>query len=173
MYLFVNDAGIASRDIKTQNVLVSNEHYAFLNDSDEIKSQFERLPVQCKISDFGEGRSIQVQTRAALETRTERVNRGTLLFMAPELLPGSKKLHKASIEDLMLADLFSLGALLHNLLAPDSHAFFIEWNNNELDRGSIEASLASFYDQGNLPKVSPKYKELQNTLWSKSPRFFN
>ena len=159
--------GITNRDIKAQNVLVSNDHYAFESDTTMLKNRFKTLPVKCKLTDFGESRSIEVQTRAALETRTNRLNRGTYIFMAPELLRGKMKLKNASMNELLKADIFSLGALLHHLLAPDSHAFLLEFQSKELASEDIENSLSEFYYSGKLPKLSTKYAELQSTIWSK------
>ena len=66
-YLHSND--IAHRDLKPRNILVSGCNGRIL----------------CKLTDFGELRSIMVQT-ASIHTRTAVVKRGTVVFNAPEIL---------------------------------------------------------------------------------------
>ena len=69
--------------MKTANVLSSNRHNCD-EDNDEILASFNREPIVCKLSDFGESRSEEVQTQLLCSTKTSNVDRGTPSFMAPE-----------------------------------------------------------------------------------------
>ena len=76
-YLHAND--IAHRDLKPANVLLSNQHSG-------IDKAWNDRPVSCKLTNFGESKSTLVQTNTLLNTQPRRVNRGTLLYLAPEIL---------------------------------------------------------------------------------------
>ena len=56
-------------------------------------------------SDFGESRLLIHPTRTVLATQTKHRKRGTLLFMAPEQLPGKCQIKQAKQEDLMKVDI--------------------------------------------------------------------
>ena len=47
---------------------------------------YRERPIACKLTDFGESRSLLIQTQAVLSSKTTTVDRGTVVFMAPELL---------------------------------------------------------------------------------------
>ena len=80
-YLHEND--IVHHDLKPGNVLTSNEHYSNM-DEDGIKDTWFRNDIVCKLVDFGESRSSVQQTNTICHTMTNNVNRGTIVFMAPE-----------------------------------------------------------------------------------------
>ena len=87
---FAHDEGVVHRDIKPENILIDKRG-------------------RVKIADFGLAKLLgQDQTDHAL-TQTHQVM-GTLRYMAPEQMQGSKEVdHRA--------DIFSLGATLYTLLA--------------------------------------------------------
>ena len=72
----------------------------------------------CKLADFGESRSSEVQTKSILNSQTLRVNRGTPVYQAPEFLVGKTRLSVATIEDMKRADVWALGISLFVLLNP-------------------------------------------------------
>lgn len=78
---FLHENDVAHRDLKPDNVLISNQHYT----KDNIGEFWETKPVVAKLADFGESRSKIIQTSSLLHTRTANINRGTPIFMAPEL----------------------------------------------------------------------------------------
>ncbi|KAL9971586.1 hypothetical protein ACROYT_G017766 [Oculina patagonica] len=93
---------VAHRDLKPANILISNQHYYTLQD----KQQMERIkavrPVVCKLADFGESRSKMLQTNGLDDPSTKDIFRGTIPFMAPEILLPERavKGKKFSLDDL-------------------------------------------------------------------------
>jgi serine/threonine protein kinase len=70
---YLHSKEIAHRDLKAKNILVSNQHYCHIAD-EEKKMLFSERPIICKLADFGESRSQQIQT-AAVHSTTKRVDR--------------------------------------------------------------------------------------------------
>ena len=77
---YLHKEHIACRDLKVSNVLVSNQHYVNLPDTEARKTIIQKEPIICKLTDFGEARSQIAQSRTLLATKTENVHRG-LLFI--------------------------------------------------------------------------------------------
>ena len=67
---YLHSKEIAHRDLKAKNILVSNQHYCHIAD-EEKKMLFSERPIICKLADFGESRSQQIQT-AAVHSTTKR-----------------------------------------------------------------------------------------------------
>ena len=107
--LCLHDQGIVHRDLKPANILVSNQHYASMEDGGLKIQLMESCPIVCKLADFGESCSKLLQTRTLLETNTTRLQRGTFPFMAPEQFRGALKHVPGRLEDLMLIDIWQLG----------------------------------------------------------------
>ena len=87
----------AHRDLKPANVLVSNQLYDIVTNKDELNVHYQSCPVMCKLSDFGNSRSLLVQTQTVLSTKTDKLDRGTVVYMAPEILLPEKQPSKASM----------------------------------------------------------------------------
>ena len=78
---YLHSHRIAHRDLKTANILVSNQHYISLStDSEEFEQMYRERPIACKLTDFGESRSLLIQTQAVLSSKTTTVDRGTVVF---------------------------------------------------------------------------------------------
>lgn len=107
---YLHSRGVAHRDLKPANILVSNQHYCSLSDEDDISRQFQSRPIACKLTDFGESRSLLVQTQSLLASKTNYVDRGTVVYMAPETLL-DQKISRATITDLFLVDVWALGMI--------------------------------------------------------------
>ncbi len=59
---YIHNKGLAHRDLKPANVLVSNQHYCWMTDQNDIEKASSISPLVCKLIDFGESRSREVQT---------------------------------------------------------------------------------------------------------------
>ena len=82
---YLHAKGIAHRDLKPANILVCNRHYITLSDPQDIALQFQSRPA-CKLTDFGESHSLLMQTQSVLASNTRNIDRGTVMYMAPEIL---------------------------------------------------------------------------------------
>ena len=97
---YLHNNGIVHRDLKPENILVSNQHYSEMSDKSNRNAEFSSNPIMCKLTDFGESRATYLQTQTLVQSRTQRVNRGTPIYMAPEL-------HLESADALTQKDLVS------------------------------------------------------------------
>ena len=61
---YLHQTGIAHRDLKTVNILVSNQHYSFMSvESQDLHEIYHERPIVCKLTDFGESWSLFIQTQ--------------------------------------------------------------------------------------------------------------
>ena len=60
---------------------------------------YQSRPVACKLTDFGESRSLLIQTQTVLASKTNNVTRGTVVYMAPDILLKETAVYTASIDD--------------------------------------------------------------------------
>lgn len=162
---FLHDKDIAHRDLKDANILVSNQHYCDL-DARDIQTAWEQCPVICKLADFGESRSRVIQTNTVLQSQTSRVNRGTPVYMAPEILVGATRLAVATTEDFKRADIWALGMSLFVLLNPCSKYPYFQEVQDALSRGqtALEA-LENLFHARKAPTEPLKYQEKHATDW--------
>ncbi|XP_022778372.1 serine/threonine-protein kinase Chk2-like [Stylophora pistillata] len=112
---YLHHRNVAHRDLKPANVLVSNQHYCQLT-KEEIGKVWIECPMFCKLADFGESRSNEMQTKSILNSQTLRVNRATPVYQTPEILVGKTRLSVATIEDMKKADVWVLEISLFVLL---------------------------------------------------------
>ncbi len=112
----LHESGIYHRDLKTSNILVSNTHYCHIEDQEALVEAFNNEIIICKLTDFGESRSDEIQTHLVANTRTENVNRGTPSFMAPEI----KIVDAVGTDDLKRIDMWAYGMVIYCIVNPDA-----------------------------------------------------
>lgn len=101
---YLHNIGVYHRDLKTSNILVSNMHYSDKN-SASVLASFNVELIICKLTDFGENRSQEIQTMLLGNTKTTNVAQGTPAFMAP----GTHTMEEVEEEDLKRIDMWAYG----------------------------------------------------------------
>ena len=164
--------GIAHRDLKPNNCLVSNLHYCHERNQTELAKAFQTNPVVCKLSDFGESRAEYLQTQSMIESRTSKLSRGTPVYMAPELFMQKFALRYATHEDLKRADVWSLGMIFYILINPDLRTPYQV--NFDQSRGvSWQLILQENLSESKKPLMSNKYENNRGSQWSVINRLFD
>ena len=166
---YLHGKGIAHRDLKTANILVSNQHYSSLSvDTEEFQQIYQARPIACKLTDFGESRSLFIQTQAVLSTKTTTIDRGTVVYMAPELLVKENIIPSASIADLMLADIWALGMIIFSMLNPSLKTPYIMEVRSEggvSSQEKLKEFIVSLLQKQKLPLQDEKYAIDRATVW--------
>ena len=106
-----------------------------------------------------------MQTRTICHTVTQNGDRGTFVYMAPELL--SRDVAQYSFSQLKKADIWSYGMVLYVLLNPDQrYPFQSEFINQGIeDRVNAKSQIIRWLSQNIRPKQSSTYRHLQATEW--------
>ena len=162
--LYLHSQGVSHRDLKPQNVLVSNQHYSDLSNS--VKGEFwERDPIQIKLTDFGECWANRYDEERSLKTRTTSVFRGTPVYMAPEILNTEMRPTSMKKEQVEQTDIWSMCIIFYSIMNPDRPVPF----RNEDDGGTavqdLQQVLKDKFSNHILPSDSPKYSIAQSTTW--------
>jgi serine/threonine protein kinase len=160
---YLHEHGILHRDLKPSNVLVSNEHYAQCKDQTVIENHWSNKPILAKITDFGEARSAITKTLTALSTNTSRVDRGTKVFQAPEIV---LKSHNNTYDtvDLKRMDMWSFRLIFYQIINPSvTCPFSIELS--ETEHQHIDEIQYNNYCEDKLPRCDPSYSKYQATVW--------
>ena len=160
--LHLHEHEIAHRDLKPMNILISNQHYSSLQDRQQMKRIKAARPVVCKLADFGESRSQLLQTTGLNDPGTNQVFRGTIAFMAPEILlpeamvPG----RKLSLDDLKKVDIWALGLVFYCLINPATLCPY------ERDGYQHPIDIINLQRQRKRPSSDPEYQSKQSTVWA-------
>ena len=112
----LHQSHVFHRDLKTANVLVSNKHYCHMGDPDDLMKAFKSEPIICKLTDFGESRSDEIQTQQMANTHTGNVNRGAPSFMAPDI----KGMPSAGADDLRRIEMWAYGMDIYCIINLDA-----------------------------------------------------
>ena len=155
---------IVHRDLKSANVLVSNQHYCHLTNEKDRGEAFQKAPIVCKLTDFGESRSRQLQTALVVNSRTQRMNRGTPVFCAPEAyLHQPEAGPRFAIDDLKQVDVWAYGMILFHLINPNLR--YPYQTDLEASQAPPLDGLRQLLQQKTKPTFSDKYNEFQATDW--------
>lgn len=161
---YLHDNEIAHRDLKPANVLVSNHHYRGEKDTDKLANAWNMEPVICQLTDFGESRSKLIQTKTMCQTKTGNIDRGTVPFMAPEILTDNI-FATASLEDFKKADIWAYGMLLFLVINPCLHYPYEIDLKQGGGGGNAKENIQSLLKQRRKPEGSLKYRERCQTEW--------
>lgn len=148
---------------------MSNQHYCSLTPS-EVEKAFEKEPIVCKLTDFGESRAREVQTAAGKSTcATNNVGRGTPAYMAPEILTDARLTEARSV-DLKCVDIWALGMVIFSVLNLDI-SFPCKRHLEQaraVARGNFKALdyIKELQEKHIKPSTSLKYQHQQTTKWS-------
>ncbi|CAB3989984.1 Mitogen-activated kinase kinase kinase A [Paramuricea clavata] len=137
---------------------------------DEIKSSsnaWEKEPIRCKLADFGESRSLSLQTNTLCKTATNHITRGTPVYRAPETFSddtrnGNRRLLLA---DLKAIDVWSLGMVFFNLLNPDLKHPYQREITSARPKNVMEFLEHLVVSNNCGPQHSDKYSIKQATDW--------
>ncbi|XP_028403407.1 uncharacterized protein LOC114526104 [Dendronephthya gigantea] len=139
-----------------------------------MEKAWSKENIICKLADFGESRSIMNQTATLNHTRTKNLERGTLVYNAPEALLISDQTISFSLEELKQSDIWSLGMVLFLLVNPDVEYPY----SQEIEECGFESfsevkdELRKLMEQKKKPRHSVEYDSLRLTQWSKISKAF-
>ncbi|CAB3993486.1 serine threonine- kinase Chk2-like [Paramuricea clavata] len=154
---YLHAEGIAHRDLKPANVLVSNQHYCWMTDQNNVEKASLISPLVCKLTDFGESRSWEVQTNTILTSKTNRIVRGTPVFMAPEVLLENLSAGKASVPFMQKADIWAFEMIVFCIINPGlKHPYELNMQI-EANIKSAVACLEKMVECHTKPKLQEKY----------------
>ena len=168
---YLHNHNIAHRDLKPSNILVCNQHLDDVAGDDKAMARaYEECPIVCQLTDFGLSRSVDIQTKSVVMSKTTSVSCGTPAYMAPEMQ--LNQLVFASQEDLKRADMWSLGLVMHTMINTDLGSPY----RAELEQSSapdIHMALKDLLTKHRLPQHGAKYEQLRITSWWQLEDIFN
>ena len=128
-------------------------------------------PVVSKVTDFGESQSAKVQTNTVLASKTRRVDRGTEVFISPEILvKDGHKFNQASLHDLMVSEIWSLGMTFFTMINPNLKCpYLLEIRSCEekiQTQEDVQNFVGNHLRQKEHPVLDSKYNLSCATVWS-------
>eukprot|EP00112_Aurelia_sp_Birch-Aquarium-sp1_P020999 Seg5543.1 transcript_id=Seg5543.1/GoldUCD/mRNA.D3Y31 product="Mitogen-activated protein kinase kinase kinase 13-B" protein_id=Seg5543.1/GoldUCD/D3Y31 len=163
--LYLHDHGVAHRDLKPGNVLVTNAHLIKLPAS-EMQAEWKRRPCIAKLTDFGESWGILSQSTEAAHTHTINVYRGTPAFMAPEIIDPLQRPYLMREEDMKKADIWSLGMLMFCLINPNCKLPYGIEGKSAMKYETFLSFVKKNISKGIKPLNDPEYDALRASNWA-------
>ena len=100
-------------------------------------------------------------------TRTKHMQRGRLLFMVPEQLPGKYAIKQAMQEDLLKADIWQLALTLFCFVNPGLNVpFDIDFDRMTYIPEFTEEFIANYIDDDNFPAMSDRCYFQRQIYWN-------
>ena len=115
-----------------------------------------------------ECRSPLVQTQTCVASKTNNVDRGTVVYEAPERFVREILLSGILISDFMLADIWALGMILFSMINPSvKYPYRSEIRSAESisSQDELKIFLSSLLRQKKLPLLDEKYVAQRATVW--------
>ena len=98
---------------------VSNSRYKSYKHK-EMEIAFGKKPINYKLGDLGEARSVYTQTNAVTgKNCITAVHRGNLAFMVPELIIEELSIASTGIDELKTVDVWVVSMIFFTILDPD------------------------------------------------------
>jgi len=164
---YLHDHKCFHRDLKTANILVSNQHYSSLKHEDEFALEYSKEPIVCKLTDFGESRGSDIQTQSIANSCTNNLLRGTVAYMAPEVLDFG--LSEARSRDLEKIDIWALGMVIYCIMnadVPYPYKYEIENVRKRSKKANSFDIMKEILARHKRPRMSEQYKCQQATKWT-------
>lgn len=165
---YLHGRDVIHRDLKPANILVSNTHYAGQSGDEFLETWSSVSPVVCKLADFGESRSRLIQTQTLLASKVGKIDRGSPVYMSPQIILPELRPVQATIEDLKASDVWALGMVFFVVANPSFKYPYMEEIEQESISFPVKKSkniLEDLIRQQRRPHFSPKYEILQATSW--------
>ena len=102
-----------------------------------------------------------------MSSKTTTVDRGTVVFMAPELLVKEKLIQNASVANLILGDLWALGMIFFRMPNPSLKTpYVIEVRSEGVNsQEQLKKFIRSLLEEGKHPLQDAKYDIDRATVW--------
>ena len=110
-----------------------------------------------------------------LASKTHNVDRGTVVYMAPELLLKEMALSTASIEDLKLADIWALGMIFFTMINPNLKSPYILEIRSQGEISSQKqrkSFITSLVRSERYPLQDAKYEIARANVWRELENVF-